>query len=101
MKTTLIPSVLSLVVLAALLLTLVSPAVLAQETPQGSSGSTQANAPQDTSSSGGGTTTTHTTTTTWTANPLWIGLGVVVLILVILLIVLASRGGDRTTVIKD
>ena len=99
MKNTLIPSMLSLVVLAAMLLTLVPVAVLAQETPPGDSGSPQANSQPNTSTSG--STTTRTTTTTWSANPLWIGLGVVVLILVILLIVLASRGGDRTTVIKD
>jgi len=103
MKKTLIPSALSLIVLVALLLALAPVPVMAQNAPQGDSGSAKVEAQQGGGTSGGGTSTTRTTTTTWSADPVWIGLGIVVLILVILLIVFASRRGDRTTttVIKD
>lgn len=104
MRTSRIAPAVSLVVLVALLLTLVpAPLLLAQESQGG--GQTAEQGGGQSAQQGGGesessTTTTRTKTTTWYADPVWITVGAVVLVLLILLIAMASRGGDRTTVVK-
>jgi beta-lactamase regulating signal transducer with metallopeptidase domain len=101
MKNSRLPSVLSLIVLAALLLAIVPVPVLAQNASQGDTSVKVEAQSGGSDTSGGGGSTSRTTTTSWTADPIWIGLGIVVAILVILLIVVASRRGNQTTVIKD
>lgn len=36
----------------------------------------------------------------WYTNPVWIAIGVIALVVIVLLIVMAGRGGSRTTVVK-